>query len=152
MSTEFKHKNINQALVAAQKEIGSAVKGAKNPFFNSNYADLGTVIESIKGPLNDNGLALVQNLQLTTNTLPTGEYVHIHTLQTTIYWEGEVDGKTISSSVLVPDNKDIQKWGASVTYLKRYALQALLLVPTADDDGELLMDRPPVKAAGRFKK
>ena len=51
---------LAMALVKAQAEMGGAVKDAKNPFFKSNYADLTSVIKTIKEPFANNGLAYVQ--------------------------------------------------------------------------------------------
>ena len=55
--------NINElatALIAAQKEMGRAKKGAVNPFFKSKYADLGSVIEAVKDPLLKNDICYTQ--------------------------------------------------------------------------------------------
>jgi hypothetical protein len=144
--TTFKHPTIHAALVAAQSEIGSAIKGAANPFFKSTYADLGSVIEAVKEPLNKHGLAVTQELNvIETITGP------VNTLCTTLIHES---GETLESSVLVPVIADIQKFGAAITYLRRYALQSFMLVPAADDDGESLQDRKPEppKYASKFKK
>jgi len=121
-------RTINTQLLEAQRNIGAAVKGSANPFFKSSYADLGTVMEVVKKPLNDAGLAVTQELSVKINQV-TG--VPFNILNTTIRSESE----SITSSVAVPDMKDIQKLGGAITYLKRYALQALLFVPTEDDDG-----------------
>jgi len=121
-------KSINTQLLEAQRNIGAAIKGSANPFFKSSYADLGTVMEVVKKPLNDAGLAVTQELSVRINEI-TGMPFNI--LNTTIRSESD----SIVSSVAVPDMKDIQKLGGAITYLKRYALQALLFVPTEDDDG-----------------
>lgn len=121
-------RTINTQLLEAQRNIGAAVKGSANPFFKSSYADLGTVMEVVKKPLNDAGLAVTQELSVRINQV-TGLPFNI--LNTTIRSESE----SITSSVAVPEMKDIQKLGGAITYLKRYALQALLFVPTEDDDG-----------------
>ena len=121
-------KRINTQLLEAQRNIGAAVKGSANPFFKSNYADLGTVMEVVKKPLNDAGLCVTQELDVQINEI-TG--VAYNVLRTTIRSESEI----ITSSVAVPEMKDVQKLGGAITYLKRYALQALLFVPSIDDDG-----------------
>jgi len=36
------------ALSKAQASMGGAVKDASNPFFKSNYADLGSVVKAVK--------------------------------------------------------------------------------------------------------
>ena len=58
-----KSENINElaaALSRAQNEMGGAVKDSKNPFFKSNYADLTSVIKTIKQPFVNNGLSYAQ--------------------------------------------------------------------------------------------
>tara|TARA_R110000803_G_scaffold14076_1_gene39313 strand:- start:105 stop:536 length:432 start_codon:yes stop_codon:yes gene_type:complete len=131
-------KSINNALLKAQTNIGAASKDAENPFFKSNYADLATVMEVVKGPLNDAGLAITQSVGFTFE----GD-VFVDTLTTTLY---HTDGEQISSTARIPPSKDIQKFGAAISYMKRYALQAMLFVPTADDDGEGAMNRKSKKA------
>ena len=49
---------LTAAMIAFSKEVGPVHKGAENPFFNSKYADLSTVIEATTGPLAENGLSL----------------------------------------------------------------------------------------------
>lgn len=120
-------KSINSALLEAQKNIGAATKGTANPFFKSSYADLATVMEVVKEPLNSAGLSITQEVGFTSY----GDSL-VDTLTTTIRGE---DGQSISSMARIPPTKDIQKFGAAISYMKRYALQALLFVPTEDDDG-----------------
>ena len=50
MKTSESIKNLSQALLKAQAQMGAAKKDSKNPFFKSNYADLPTVMEVVKGP------------------------------------------------------------------------------------------------------
>src|ERR1035437_4743809 len=51
---------IAAALNKAQRNIGSATKGAANPFFKSKYADLGSVMEACKEALNNEGITVLQ--------------------------------------------------------------------------------------------
>jgi hypothetical protein len=53
-------KELATAMAAAQGSMGSAIKGASNPFFKSKYADLGSVIQAIKAPFAEHGLSYVQ--------------------------------------------------------------------------------------------
>jgi len=48
------------ALVKALADIGAATKNANNPHFRSKYADLATIIETVKPPLAANGLGFIQ--------------------------------------------------------------------------------------------
>ena len=51
---------IAGALVKAQKDIDSAKKDAKNPFFKSKYANLESVIDACKDALNTQGITILQ--------------------------------------------------------------------------------------------
>ena len=62
-NSEWKSDQIDKlagALAKAQSQIRGAAKKSKNPFFNSNYADLHTVIESCMPQLSANGISVVQ--------------------------------------------------------------------------------------------
>ncbi|KKK65068.1 hypothetical protein LCGC14_2977860 [marine sediment metagenome] len=108
------------ALLAAQKEIGVAVKGSENPYFKSKYADLQAVIETVKEPLNNNGIVFLQAVDESIETILLHESGEFISSQTPIFCKKE---------------NDPQAFGSGVTYSKRYALQAILGLPTADDDG-----------------
>lgn len=116
---------ISVALLAAQKEVAKVLKGAENPFFKSKYADLTAVIDSIKGPLNKNGITF---LQLIGHDAPD-DFV-----ETVLLHES---GEYISTKTKVYCEKanSAQSFGSGITYAKRYALQAALGLPTEDDDG-----------------
>ena len=130
-----KSENLNElatALCKAQNEMGGAVKDAKNPFFKSSYADLTSVIKAIKEPFNKNGLSYVQ--------LPTtsdgGKGIGVKTVLM------HTSGQFIESEFYLPLVKaDPQAGGSAITYARRYALQALAGIPTADDDAEAAMFR-----------
>ncbi len=136
----MKATNINEALLIAQRNIGAAVKGASNPFFKSKYADLGTVMEVVKKPLNDAGLSVTQELRV----IRSVDGGALNTLVTVLR---NTDGETIESAIIVPECKKIQDLGSAITYLKRYSLQALLFVPTEDDDGNFDTKKPKAVAA-----
>lgn len=124
-------KLISAALLKAQSKMGAAVKGSVNPFFKSNYADYGAVLEVVKEPLNENGISIVHKVS-STDTAHYVETILIHE-----------SGETISSGVmrLELQTHDMQKLGSAITYAKRYSLQALLAIPSEDDDGEGVMER-----------
>jgi hypothetical protein len=62
MKTSESIKQIAEALVSAQKEIRFAVKDANNPHYKAKFASLNSVIDAVKKPLNDNGIAIHQSL------------------------------------------------------------------------------------------
>ena len=122
---------ISIALLKAQKDMGAALKDAKNPFFKSSYADLKAVIEAIKEPLNNNGISFLQAAR-GDHEFPRLETVLLHE-----------SGQYLSSvtPIFCSKPKDPQAFGSGITYSKRYALQAMLGLPTKDDDGEAAMGR-----------
>lgn len=117
---------LSKALVLAQSEFPRVAFNSTNPYFNSNYADLGAVIETSKPILKTHGLAVSQLVEGA-----AGE-VGITTLL--IHESGEF----ISSCVtILVDGKNLaQEAGKSITYLRRYALAAILgLYADQDNDG-----------------
>ena len=60
MQTSASITRITDALLVAQKAIHAAAADSKNPHFNSRYADLASVIDAIKGPLNAAALVVIQ--------------------------------------------------------------------------------------------
>ena len=116
---------LSMALLKAQKAMGSATKDAKNPFFKSNYADYGSVLEVVKGPLNDHGILVLQpHSQDGTGSFVETVLVHADS------------GEYISSStpVICAKQNDPQAMGSAITYARRYGLQSLLSIPSEDDD------------------
>jgi len=115
------------ALLAAQKEIGKVTRDAKNPHFKSNYPTLEAVIESVKEPLNNNGLIITQTLEQTEG----GDWC----LATRLTHSESREAITSSMPIVAKDMADPQKWGSAITYARRYTLQALVVLPAEDDDG-----------------
>jgi hypothetical protein len=117
------------ALLAAQRAMGPVKKDARNPAFKSSYASLKSVLDTIDGPLSDNGIVMVQRFQP-----DNGEAILVTEL---IHAES---GERLSSAVRVvgANPTDPQKMGSAITYYRRYSLLALLgLTPEDehDDDG-----------------
>jgi len=115
------------ALVKAQLAMGSAKKDSANPFFKSKYADLSEVVSVVKEPLLKNGISFLQVV-----TAEGVETVLIHE-----------SGEFISGTtpVVVSKPNDPQALGSAITYARRYGLQAMLGIPSEDDDGEKAMVR-----------
>ena len=113
------------ALVAAQAEFAAVPKNARNPFFNSRYADLATVIAHAQPILAKHGLAVSQH-PCTLDGEPALQTILLHT-----------SGQTRTSTMrLCAAKQDPQGQGAAITYARRFAYQAVLgLVADDDDDG-----------------
>lgn len=120
-----------EALVAflnAQKAIKNAFKTKENKHFGSDYADLSSVMEAIKGPLNDNGFIIYQ----TPHSDRDDATVRLNTSLV------HVNGVTLFASSFAMPTKDAsnpQALGSSLTYARRYALMAMTGICPVDDDG-----------------
>lgn len=124
-------KEIAPALVKAQMEIKAAIKDSTNPFFKKKYADLASVIEAVRVPLNNAGICFIQPASSTAEGVAV-ETVLIHT-----------SGEWLSETLTMPVNKhDAQAFGSACTYGRRYGLQSLCGVPSEDDDGERAVKTP----------
>lgn len=129
-------KEISLALVKAQSKMGGAVKGASNPYFKSKYSDLNSVIEACKVDLNDQGISVLQPVCSDEH----GDYVETILLHTS--------GEFLSSRMKLRTQKenDMQAYGSAISYARRYGLQAMVFIPSSDDDdGEKTMDRSKSK-------
>lgn len=124
--------NLTKALLKAQTQMGGAVKGAKNPFFKSNYADLPTVMEVVKGPLNDNGIIVLQ---------PALHKDGKNFISTTLIHAETGESLTSETEVVCAKQNDPQAFGAAQTYARRFGLQSLLFIPAEDDDGNYASGR-----------
>lgn len=131
MKTSVNIGNIAPALLKAQSLMGGAVKEAKNPFFKSSYASLGSVLEACKDLLNKNGIAILQ---------PHGSNGNGWYVETLLLHES---GEWVSSEtpVVCAKQNDPQALGSAISYGRRYGLQSFLSMPAEDDDGENAMSR-----------
>jgi len=114
------------ALAKAQAEIDPAIKRARNPHFKSRYADLTSVLDAILPSLNKYELALLQLVGETNDGAVTLTTVLTHS-----------SGAMISALASCPLGRGggPQGAGSGLSYLRRYAAQALIGLPTIDDDG-----------------
>ena len=118
-------KELATALAIVQCQLTFAKKDSKNPFFKSNYADLESVWDACRSLLSDNGLAIMQ--------FP-GEYMNGNMSLNTIITHKS--GEWMAQEMSVPVSKpDAQGAGSALTYMRRYALAAVVGVVQADDDG-----------------
>lgn len=128
---------IAPALAKAQAKLEHAAKGRDNEYFNSKYADLPKVIDTIKPVLAEHGLAIIQGF-VPDETGVTIETRIIHS-----------SGEWISDEGLhLPAKKaDAQAFGSAATYARRYALMALIGLAADDDDGNAAVAAAPKTAA-----
>lgn len=117
---------LAKALCAAQGQIKHAVKDSANPFFKSRYADLTSVWDAIRDAFQKNGLSVSQIPTTDDDGKPALQTILLHT-----------SGQWLSGIVPInPIKQDPQGLGSAITYMRRYALQAIAGVCADDDDGE----------------
>ena len=121
-----KSDSINElaaALSKAQGQMSGALKDSQNPFYKSNYADLGSCWDSIRRPLSDNGLSVIQAVDSIDNA------IFIETILT------HTSGQFVSSRIKInPTKDDPQGVGSAITYYRRYSLAAMVGLYQIDDD------------------
>jgi hypothetical protein len=113
------------ALAKAQTEFATVtrdktvtVQTKTGGSYKFSYAPLDTILAAVRGPLSKNGLVVVQ-------TLDDGALV------TSLLHES---GASISGRMALPSTNDIQGLGSAITYLRRYAIQAVLGIAAEEDD------------------
>jgi hypothetical protein len=133
MSTEIG--KLAEALAAAQTEFKPIHKDTENPYFNSRYADLSSVIAATQQALAKNGLVVIQS--------PIVELAEEKAGVMTML--AHSSGQWISNDLLLPatmvskggESKfNAQSVGSAITYSRRYSYQAIVGVAAEiDDDG-----------------
>lgn len=122
---------IAQALAKAQSEITSpprnrevTVKTKTGGSYKFKYATLDSIIDHVRAPLTRNGIWFIQTLEsdgggryrlVTTLTHESGQYI-------------------TSETPLLVGGAGNQEFGSALTYMRRYALTALLGIAADEDD------------------
>jgi hypothetical protein len=123
-------KNIIKALLAVQKELKNAPKTGKS--HHGPYATLEDLLGTIKEPCLKAGLVVIQGFEVI-NQGSDESPILTTCLTTTLMHES---GEELSSQVIIPENKNVQQWGSTVTYMKRYSLSAFFFIGgDIDEDG-----------------
>lgn len=122
------------ALAKAQSDMTMIEAKSINPFFNSKYASLASVLETCMKPLNKNEIALVQGNRWDNNN--NGFYITSMLMHSSGEW--------IKSEIRMPIiKKDAHGIGAATTYGRRYLLCSMTGIAQADDDGNTGLKRAP---------
>jgi hypothetical protein len=117
--------SLATALVRALSEIEGVTKDKVNPHFKSKYADLSSVLETVRP------VFARYNMAVTQETAPSEDGVIVETVVLHMSGEERRFGK-----LYVPANKrDAQGAGSALTYARRYSLMTALGIPAEDDDG-----------------
>jgi len=126
--------NLAKALSIVQGKLTHAKKDSANPFFKSKYADLESVWDACRDLLAVNGLSVAQ--------FP-GTYSDLDKSMSLNTILMHTSGEWISQEMTVPVSKaDAQGAGSALTYMRRYALAAVVGVVQADDDGNAASVQP----------
>lgn len=138
---------LAKALVKAQGAMPKLIRDSKNPFHKNTYASLAAVIDTIRKPLADSGLALYQSA--TTATNDAGHPIVI--VRSLLIHES---GEYIEDELPMPVTKnDAQGIGSAITYGRRYAAMAMCgLAPDDDDGNEASGNQPTAQANGKAPK
>ena len=136
------------ALSKAQGEMTEVIKSqvANGKTFSYNYASLEDVIEVVKQPLLNNGLAVSQLMDNIAGE-PALTTIMMHT-------SGQWQAATIPLVVVKGNGTNAaQDLGISITYTKRYALAGICLVSIVDDvDGNAGNHTQPVTHKPAIKR
>lgn len=136
METAFQSEQIGElakALATAQGKMTFAAKDSTADMGQKGgrrkYADLASVIDAIRAPLSENGLAFVQAV------MPDDKSMRI---RTTLMHNS---GQWIAGEISLPPDRmgGVQGMGSALTYARRYALAAMVGIAQDDDDGEAAM-------------
>lgn len=122
--------NLQKAIASVASQGITCIKNADNPYFNSKYADLKTVVEALKEPLKKAGV---------TYYFCPAEHAVVNDDQCDKYWTcdlvviSEDDSQVFSFPF---SQSDPQKMGSALTYAKRYLLTTVFnVIAEEDDDG-----------------
>jgi hypothetical protein len=130
---------LAKALSLAQAEITGAKKDSVNPFFKANYADLQSVWDACRAALTKNGLSITQIIDM-------DQSGHSILTTTLMHESGEFQDGSVR---LTPKDESPQALGSYISYMRRYALAAMVGVYQTDDDAEAAQEKqrnaPPAK-------
>ena len=132
------------ALAKAQGSITPPIKSktANVGSYKYSYADLAEIIEALRHPLADNGLATVQSID-------NDEKGSI--LVTRLLHES---GEWVEASYRLPQATG-QQFGSALTYARRYSLSAIVGIAAEDDDDGAIAEKKsravPVSSSGLLK-
>jgi len=111
---------ISKALVAFHGKIGKIAKDQTNPYFNSKYAGLSSILSAVNPTLQSCGLSIMQ--------MPADEDELITLL---VHESGQFIGSKMKMSLA---KRDPQAQGSAITYARRYAIAAILSLSFDEDD------------------
>lgn len=122
--------------------------GQRKGEYTFRYAPLETILEKIRKPLAENGLALVQAIEAE----DSGDGRVVEVMRTTLLHEsGEWLACDVPMFVGTGDNKS-QAYSSGMTYARRYGVTTLLVLAADEDDdgngGDQERERPDYEPQG----
>ena len=118
---------LASALVAFEADVTNPKNSAENPFHHNRYAPLQDILAYVRPLLAQHKLAVSQLLH------SDGDAIGVTTVL--MHESGEYIAETATISVQSEKGKShAQLAGSNVTYLRRYALAAVLGIASEDDD------------------
>jgi hypothetical protein len=114
---------ISAALSKAQAKMQNASFNKVNPHFKSKYADLASIRDAVVPALSENGIALVQLMEITDGTL---------VLLTKL---AHSSGQFLESRYpVISATGKPQDMGSALTYARRYSMSAICGIASEEDD------------------
>ena len=115
--------NLLQNMAKVSESVGQLEKDATNPFHKNKYVTLGNILGKLIPACKKHNIFIIQTP------------VHNYGLRTRIH--DSKSGEWIETVMMIkPEKVNAQGVGASITYMKRYALAAAFMLNTdSDDDG-----------------
>jgi hypothetical protein len=121
------------ALAKAQIDFDTVLKDQKNPYYNSKYADLASVVSATQPHLAKNGLVIIQHASVDVEKQRV-------TITSTLAHSSDqwVENELVLPAIMLgKDGRprfDAQSCGAAMTYGRRYSYQGLAGVAAEQDD------------------
>ena len=113
----------------------TCIKNAENPYFNSKYADLGTVVQALKKPLEEAELGYYFRVDT---------YIETSTWMVTMSVVDIKEDKVLITACFPIQSTEPQKMGSAITYAKRYLLTTVFnVIAEEDDDGNAAEGNKP---------
>ena len=130
-----------KAFIAAQGDLGAALKTAKNPFLKNDYAPLDQVQDAVIPVFGKHGFAVIQ----LGGSDDCGQYIDTRL-------DHESGSGYCCRIYLQFKAGDMQSLGSAITYARRYGLSQLAGVISGDkdDDGEASLN-PVARECKRYK-
>lgn len=133
---------IAPALAQLQAKLGNVAHDAENPHFKHGYTSLPAFLEAVRGPLGEHGFSLSQHPGV-------NDLGHV-IVETFLLHDSGQWLRSVAASPAV--KAEPQAIGSAITYLRRYALAAVLNIAQDDDDAESARPRSQQRNSGRSQR